>query len=105
MLFEIKITDPLGHIMLNDIFFMDSITDLMDISDDMIIHDQGGTDEKTFKLNILSEKDSHIDYSFAELSSLMVFKNVLYDHLIELNSPLASRETDLESTYKLKEPL
>jgi hypothetical protein len=46
MLFEIKITDPLGHIMLNDIFFMDSI-----------------------------------------------------------NSPLASRETDLESTYKLKEPL
>ena len=105
MLFEIKITDTVGHIMLNDIFYMDSITDLMDISTDMVIHDPEDPDEKTFKLTILSEKECHIDYRFAELSTVMVFKNMLYDRLIELNSPLASRETDLELTYKLKEPL
>lgn len=105
MLFEIKITDTVGHIMLNDIFYMDSITDLTDISADMVIHDSEDTDEKTFRFTILSEKECHIDYSFAELSSVMVFKNMLYDRLIELNSPLASRETGLESTYKLKEPL
>ena len=105
MLFEIKITDTVGHIMLNDIFYMDSITDLMDISTNTVIHDPEATDEKTFKLTILSEKECHIDYRFAELSTVMVFKNMLYDRLIELNSPLASRETDLESTYKLTEPL
>lgn len=105
MLFEIKITDPEGHISLNDIFFMDSITDLMDISADMVIHDPEDPDEKTFRLAILSEKECHIDYRFAELSMVMVFKNMLYDRLIELNSPLASRETDLELTYKLKESL
>jgi len=99
MLFEIKITDPVGHIMLNDIFYMDCITDLMDISDDMIIHDHGGTDTKTFGLTIISEKECHIAHRFAELNTVMVFKNMLYDRLIELKSPLASRETDLESTY------
>ncbi|TLP81834.1 hypothetical protein [Maribacter sp. ACAM166] len=105
MLFEIKITDPMGHIILNDIFFMDSITDLMDISTDMVIHDPENTDEKTFRLIILTEKECHIDYCFAELRTVMVFKNMLYDRLIELNSPLASRETDLKLAYKLKESL
>ena len=105
MLFEIKITDTVGHIILNDIFYMDSITDLMDISTDMVIHDPEDQDEKTFKLTILSEKECHIDYRFAELSTVMVFKNILYDRLIELNSPLESRETGLELAYKLKEPL
>ncbi len=105
MLFEIKITDPVGHIMLNDIFYMDCITDLMDISTDMVIHDPEDTDEKTFRLTILSEKECHIDYRFAELGTGMVFKNMLYDRLIELNSPLVSRETGLESAYKLKESL
>lgn len=105
MLFEIKITNTVGHIILNDIFYMDSITDLIDISTDMVIHDPEDADEKTFKLTMQSEKECHIDYRFAELSRVMVFKNILYDRLIELNSPLASRETDLELTYKLKEPL
>jgi hypothetical protein len=105
MLFEIKITDPMGKTILNDIFFMDSITDVMDIATNMIIHVTGYTDEKTFRLTISSEKECHIDYRFAELSTIMVFKNMLYDRLIELNSPQASRETDLELAYKLNEPL
>lgn len=105
MLFEIKITHPMGNIILNDIFFMDSITDIMDIATDMIMHGTGYTNEKTFRLTILSEKECHIDYRFAELSAVMVFKNMLYDRLIELNSPLASRETNLELAHKLKESL
>ncbi|QLG46597.1 hypothetical protein [Costertonia aggregata] len=105
MLFEIKITDPMGNTILNDIFFMDSIMDVMDIATDTIVHGTGYTDEKAFRLTILSEKECHIDCRFADLSAAMVFKNMLYDRLIELNSPLASRETDLELAYKSNESL
>lgn len=105
MLFEIKITDPMGNSILNDIFYMDSITDVMDVSTDMIIHDKEYTHEKTFRLTILSEKECHVDYRFAKLSTIMVFKNMLYDRLIELNSPLESRENDLELAHKLNESL
>ncbi len=105
MLFEIKITDPMGNTILNDIFLMDSITDIMDIAADMIPHYIGYTLEKRFRLTILSEKECHIDYHCNTLSTIMVFKNMLYDRLIELNSSLGSRETDLELVYKLNESL
>ncbi len=103
MLFEIKITGPKETILLNDLFVMDSITDVTDIATEILDYERKDSGEQVFTLNITSEEASHIDCGPVDLDTVMVFKNTLYDRLIALNGPPADQETDLELVYKSKE--
>ena len=85
MLFEITILDTNGRPLLRDAFLMESITTLMDFTSDILSPWSQSTEKEAYELFIRSENGRHVFYRFDSLDGVMLFKNALYEHLIELN--------------------
>ena len=88
MLFEITILDTTGRPLLRDAFLMDSITTLLDCTSEILQPWSESAEQQAYELFIHSEKGRHVFYHFDSLEGVMLFKNALYEHLIELNETL-----------------
>ena len=95
MLFEITILDTNGHPLLRDAFLMESITTLMDFTSEVLKPLSQSTEKKAFELFIRCEKGRHVFHRFDSLDGVILFKNALYEHLIELNE---TPNRNIEST-------
>ena len=95
MLFDITIFDINGRPLLRDAFLMDSITTLLDFTSDILSPCSQSTEKEAYELFIRSEKGRHVFYRLDSLDGVMLFKNALYEHLIELNE---TPNRNIEST-------
>lgn len=85
MLFELNIKDPKGKLLLKDVFFMDSITNLMDVSTALLESFEDPQDRNGYALSIRSHKATHVGQKLKNIDQAMKFKNALYDYLIDLH--------------------
>ncbi|MEM9647143.1 MAG: hypothetical protein AAF969_01590 [Bacteroidota bacterium] len=84
MLFEINIKDPKEKLLLKDVFFMDSITELMDVATAVLETLEGEREEMGHELSIRSQRGTHIICRLESINRAMQFKYALYDHLMQL---------------------
>lgn len=82
MLFEINIKDPSGRPLLRDVFHMDSITSLMDVSTVLLDPIENRDKGKAFELSVRSRKATHIFNRLGSIEEVMAYKNALYDALL-----------------------
>jgi len=103
MFFEITIFDTNGRPLLRDAFLMESITTLLDFISEVLQPWSESTEQQAYVLFIRSEKGRHVFHRFDSLDGVMLFKNALYEHLIELNeTPWRNIENTIDFTLSNK---